>query len=256
MSMQLLIFRTSDDVAQYLADEVVYQVKRHPRSVLGLATGSTPTDAYRRLCVDYSQHHTDYSQISTFNLDEYFPTSANDENSYYSYMKKHLFNHINIDFNNIHFPQPAGTETSPSDYDVLIDQKGGLDLLILGIGENGHIGFNEPGTEKESITRMVHLDPITIKNNSRFFKSVHEVPNEAITMGIQTILKARKIILVATGINKANIIQKFLFGPITSEVPATYLKQHDNVVVLLDREAARNINRRMSNEYKISTSNK
>lgn len=190
---------------------------------LGLPTGGTPIGMYKELIDDY---HLDWWNVRTFNLDEYIGISIDHPESYRNFMDRNLFNYINNDKKLIYFPYIK------NNYDDFIEECGGLDLTILGIGTNGHIAFNEPNSPFDSKTRVVDLDKQTIDDNSRFFNSIDEVPTKAITMGLDTIMKSKEILLIAQGKKKLDIIQTAMFGDITEEVPASILQNHDNLTIL------------------------
>ncbi|MCE4050535.1 MULTISPECIES: glucosamine-6-phosphate deaminase [Bacillaceae] len=221
------------------ADAIIRLVKEKPDAILGLATGGTPAGTYKRLAEDFKQNKTSYENIKTVNLDEYVGLEANSEQSYSYYMDKHLFDHIDIKRENVHLPK---AETPPyeqdaAEYEELIDKLGGVDLQILGIGENGHIGFNEPGTSFTSKTSVVELDESTREANARYFENRDDVPTHAISMGISTIMKSRKIILLASGSKKAPILYNLFQTEVTEDIPASILKQHPDVTIIADSEA-------------------
>ena len=218
---------------------VAAQVLLNPQSVLGLATGSTPVGMYNELISMYRAGELDFSQVKTFNLDEYYPIKRDNEQSYFKFMYKNLFSKINIDLYNIHFPD--GETDNPvsecENYEKLIAQSGGIDLQILGIGQNGHIGFNEPDVNLNPYTHLTNLTENTIKANSRFFEAYDEVPRKALTMGIATILRAKKIILLANGLNKSRVVSELIKDGINTSVPATMLKAHPDAILICDRDA-------------------
>lgn len=191
-------------------------IEQNPQIILGLATGSTPITTYENLVQKYNNHEIDFSQVKSFNLDEYKDLDANNDQSYRYFMNQHLFDHVNIKKENTVVPNTKDL-TNPGDYDVMIDQAGGIDLQLLGLGVNGHIGFNEPGTSFDSITSIVDLSESTIEANQRFFAQKSDVPTQAISMGLQTIMKAKAIILIATGVNKADAIRQLIRGPVSNE---------------------------------------
>jgi len=225
---------------QRAIQEVINQIKNKPASVLGLATGSTPEGVYRELIDKYQSGEICFADIKTFNLDEYIGIPDDHECSYNYYMNNKLFKHINIQPEAVNLPNGNAIDIDREceDYDQKIRENGGIDLQILGIGHNGHIAFNEPGTPFESTTHVVDLAESTIKANSRFFDSPDQVPRQAITMGIKSIMQARRIILIAKGKGKASIMYKALKGPVTPEVPASVIQHHPNILVILDNEAA------------------
>ncbi|MGI6537482.1 MAG: glucosamine-6-phosphate deaminase [Caldicoprobacterales bacterium] len=222
------------------AQEIVNQIKNKPNTVLGLATGSTPIDMYGNLIKKYKAGEVSFAKVKTFNLDEYLGISRDHPCSYYNFMQENLFKHIDIPQDSVHLPngEAADPEEECKNYEKLIEGSGGIDLQVLGIGHNGHIGFNEPGTPFGSVTQVVDLTESTINANSRFFDSPDQVPRQALSMGIKTIMQARRILLFAYGADKAEIIKEALKGPVTPEVPASVLQLHPDVSVFLDHEAA------------------
>lgn len=237
--MKIEIVKNKDEVSQLTTDFIEQLIKENPKAVLGLATGSTPIGTYQELIRRYEAGLIDFSQVVTFNLDEYYGLNSDHPQSYHSFMREQLFNHINVKDENIHIP--TGTPEDVVQYCHMYEQKiedvGGIDLQILGIGRNGHIGFNEPSTELQADTHLVRLTPETIEANSRFFEREEDVPQFAITMGIQTILKAKKVLLLATGKEKAEIVQRLFDSGITTDIPASLLKLHPQVTILVDQEA-------------------
>lgn len=223
------------------ADIIASQIILQPDCVLGLATGSTPIGLYNRLVEMYNDNRIDFSQVRTVNLDEYKGLDQNHPQSYHYFMNEHLFSKINIDENNIHIPD--GTEEDSmkacADYDVAIESLGGIDLQLLGIGHNGHIGFNEPADFFSKGTNCVLLSESTLNANSRFFNSVDEMPKYAYTMGISSIMMARKILLLVNSKEKADIVKEAFMGKITPKVPASILQTHPNVLLVGDAEALR-----------------
>lgn len=238
--MKLVIAENAQQVNYMAADMIEDLVKRKTDCVLGLATGSTPVGTYQELIARYDQNIIDFSQVTTFNLDEYYGLDVEHPQSYHTFMAKNLFDHINIPKNQINIP--SGTVKDATEhcatYEKVILEAGGIDLQILGIGGNGHIGFNEPAEELRARTHLVELKEETIEANSRFFNDKEEVPKHAITMGIGTIFQARKILLIAVGEGKAKIIQDLLQSEITTNLPASMLKLHRDVTILVDRDAA------------------
>ena len=218
-------------------------VAANPTGVLGLATGSTPEGAYARLIEAHRAGKADFSRITSFNLDEYHPIERANSQSYTYYMQEKLFSHINIDPANAHLPDGEAADPCAecAAYETKIAVAGGIGLQLLGIGLNGHIGFNEPGTAFPKATHHVALDPSTIAANARFFDSAEQVPKHALTMGIGTIFAAKEILLMVTGAAKADIIEKAMFGEITPQVPASILQLHPNVTLVLDAAAATKI---------------
>ncbi|MEK4883595.1 glucosamine-6-phosphate deaminase [Bacillus sp. FSL W8-0223] len=237
--MRVVKVANYEEMSQKAAECIIRQVKEKPDSVLGLATGGTVIGTYQLLAKDHQKNGTSYRQILTVNLDEYIGISSEHEQSYHFYMKKRLFDHIQIPPENTYLPdgQAEDLEEECKRYDERIESLGGIDLQLLGIGVNGHIGFNEPGTPFDSKTHIVELSESTRKANARFFNTLEEVPKKAITMGIETIMKSKKILLLASGLKKAPIIRKLFQEGITEEIPASVLKKHENVVLIADEEA-------------------
>ena len=237
----------SKKVARRITDLIISKQEKDDNAILGLATGVTPIGVYREMVRIHKEEGISFKNVITFNLDEYFPMKPTSPQSYVSFMKENLFDHIDIDMANVHIPD--GTlkiEEIPAfclDYEKKITELGGLDLQILGIGRTGHIGFNEPGSAPNSGTRLVTLDDLTRRDASRDFGGKQNVPTKAITMGIGTIFKAREIILMAWNIKKASIIKKAVEGDISSEVPATYLQLSEHVEFILDQDAASDLTR-------------
>jgi glucosamine-6-phosphate deaminase len=225
------------EMSQCAADFVADRIRTKTDFVLGCATGSTPLRFYQELVEWCRAGELDLSEVTTFNLDEYCGLPSHDPHSYRFYMNQHLFSGTHIAPSHTHFPSPE----DPAGYEAAIRDAGGIDLQIVGIGENGHIGFNEPGSSFDSRTRVVELSESTVKSNARFFDKASDVPRKVVTMGIATTLEAREIVLLASGAHKAGAVHKALKGPVTEEVPASVLQQHKNVTVFLDEEAARKL---------------
>ncbi len=216
------------------------QVTIKPDSVIGLATGSTPEGMYKELIAMYENDEVDFSEAVSFNLDEYYPIDPSNEQSYAYYMHQNLFDHVNFRKEAIHIPDGVSKDvTAVCDaYDENIYKHGSIDFQVLGIGNNGHIGFNEPDLHFESSTHLVQLDDDTIEANARFFASKEDVPKTAISMGIKNIMHSKKIILMASGAGKAEILKEMIFGDVTPNVPASILQLHNDVTLILDKEAA------------------
>ncbi len=238
--MEIIVKETPEEMSQVAARVVAATLNAKPNAVLGLATGSTPLGLYRELVRMHQEEGLDFSQVTTFNLDEYVGLSEKHPQSYHYFMHENLFRHINIPKQNIHIP--SGTTHNYAAfcqwYEDRIKQCGGIDLQILGIGTDGHIAFNEPGSSLGSRTRIKTLAKQTIEDNARFFESPAEVPIYAITMGVGTILEARKIILLANGEKKAQAVAAAVEGPVTSMVTASALQLHRDCMFILDRAAA------------------
>ena len=238
--MRTIIYKDKKELGEAAAILFAARVIKKPDSVLGLATGSTPLDLYAALSGFSQKGAVDFSAARTFNLDEYVGLPATHAQSYAYYMRENLFTKINILPENCHLPDGmAGNPDAECEiYEQKIDAVGGIDLQLLGIGHNGHIGFNEPGDSFPTTTHCVALTPETIEANRRFFPSADDVPRRALSMGIGTIMKAREIVLIIHGADKAEITRKALNGPVTPRVPASILRVHPNVTVLLDGAAA------------------
>ncbi len=226
-------------MSEKAAKLVVSQLTLKPDSILGLATGSTPIGLYERLCELNKAGEVDFSEAITFNLDEYYPISPDNEQSYHYFMEQNLFSKVNINRANIHIPNGCckDPDAECEAYEAAIEEAGGIDLQILGIGQNGHIGFNEPSRDLNTSTHLTDLTESTIEANSRFFASVDDVPKKALTMGISTILKSKKIVLMACGASKRDAVRELFNEDINTDVPATLLKVHPDVVLICDKEA-------------------
>lgn len=238
--MIIHVFENYRQMSIKAASIVSSQIILKNNSVLGLATGSTPEGMYRELVQVHREGLVDYSGVTAFNLDEYLGLSPDHSRSYHYYMHQNLFNHVNVSPENIHIPtgEETGAEEFCREYDRKINDAGGIDIQVLGIGVNGHIGFNEPATKLKKHTHIVNLTEETIEANSRFFDCADEVPRRAVTMGMGSIMHARRILLLAAGENKARAIKETVSGNISTEVPASLLQLHRNVVVILDKAAA------------------
>jgi glucosamine-6-phosphate deaminase len=238
---RISIFADDDSVATELANRVVQAIRRKPAVVLGLPTGRTPLLLYAELVQRAAEGRVDFSTVTTFNLDEFFGIPPSHPGSYRSFMQRYLFDHVNIDSSRVHFLD--GSAGDPVDegcrYEKAIEQAGGIDLQILGIGANGHIGFNEPGTSLEARTHLVTLRPETRRSNAALFGGAADaVPSQALSMGMATILSARSIVLVATGERKARCVEQLVSGSITTQLPASFLQLHADVEIMLDESAA------------------
>lgn len=234
--IEVKVYQNKETLYDELSEYYINEIKQHPNLVLGLATGSTPIPLYERLVKDHKENDTDYRNVTTYNLDEYLGLPKSHPESYDSFMHRHLFHGLNIPKENIHLPN-AESINPAMDYQELLNQVQ-IDIQLLGVGSNGHIGFNEPNTPFQSIVHTVELAEQTRKDNARFFQDISEVPTHAITMGIQNILQAKKIILVATGENKSDAIYQLIHGEKKELYPITALQEHPNVIVYLDQAAA------------------
>ncbi len=238
--MQFEVFPDYNSMSDFAAKIVVDLLTGKPQAVLGLCTGGTPVGLYERLVAAYNRRDISFRRVSTFNLDEYVGLSPTDRHSYRMFMNQVLFDHVDIVPSEIHFPNGCVDDLNAEckAYDWLLNVAGGIELQILGIGANGHIGFNEPGTDPVLRTRVVNLQESTVKANSRFFDEPRQVPRQAITMGIANILEAKRILLLATGRDKAQAIELFLTMAPNPNLPASYLKDHSHLTVLVDKDAA------------------
>ena len=235
------IYKAKDykDMSRKAANIISAQVIMKPNCVLGLATGSTPIGTYDQLVEWYNKGDLDFSEVTTVNLDEYKGLPRTNDQSYYYFMHQHLFDRVNIDPERTNVPNgmEPDAEKECGRYEELIRSLGGVDLQLLGLGHNGHIGFNEPGEAFEKETHCVDLTESTIEANKRFFASADDVPKQAYTMGIKTIMQAKKILIVVNGENKAVIVERAFFGPVTPEVPASILQLHNDVTLVGDEAA-------------------
>lgn len=237
--MNIITVKNYEEMSKMAAHILAAQVIAKPDSVLGLATGSTPIGIYDCLAEWCKNGEVDFSKAATVNLDEYRGLDRSNDQSYYYFMNKHLFSRINIDPSRTNVPD--GTEPDPEKeskrYEALIQELGGIDIQLLGIGHDGHIGFNEPNSFFDKETHCVDLTEMTIEANKRFFESIDDVPRQAYTMGIGTIMSAKKILMVVTGADKADIVAKAFYGEVTPEVPASIIQFHPNVTVICDEAA-------------------
>lgn len=237
----MIIYRAKDyqDMSRKAANIISAQIIMKPNCVLGLATGSSPVGTYRQLIEWYNKGDLDFSHVTSINLDEYKGLSPENDQSYRYFMNTNLFNHVNIDKAHTFVPNglEVNSEKACTDYNHTIATSGGIDLQLLGLGHNGHIGFNEPGAAFERETHCVDLTESTIEANKRFFASEEEVPRQAYTMGIKNIMQAKKILVIVSGADKAQILEKVLYGPITPEVPASILQLHNDVTIVADEAA-------------------
>ncbi len=238
--MEIVIQRSADAAIEFVTQIIAREIRGNPRCVLGLATGRTMEPVYARLAQLHGNDGLDFSACRTFNLDEYVGLAADNKHSYRHYMNQHLFDKVNIAFDNTHLPDGVAANLADEGkrYERLLAQAGGIDLQLLGIGLSGHIGFNEPLSALSSRTRVVELAPETIEQNAQLFGGAHNMPRQAITMGVGTILDCRRCILLATGYEKSEIIAEAVKGPITHMVPASALQLHSNCTVVLDDPAA------------------
>ncbi len=237
--MQIVSCVDYADMSRKAARIIAAQVMLKPHCVLGLATGSTPIGTYKELIRFHLEEELDFSNVTTVNLDEYYGLSPEHEQSYRYFMRQNLFDHINIPPENTHIPDGLTRDVARTcaEYDSMVSSLGGTDIQLLGIGDNGHIAFNEPHSFFFAQTHLVDLDEDTIKANARFFASEADVPRQAITMGMRSIFSAKLILLLASGPNKASAIARMIKGPIDPQLPASILQLHPNVVVIAEKEA-------------------
>lgn len=242
--MKIIKAEDYQSMSRKAANIISAQVILFPKSVLGLATGSTPLGVYKQLIDWYQKGDLDFSQVTSVNLDEYCGLAVGHPQSYHYYMQENFFDYINIAPKNTNVPNGLAFDLKEEceRYDKLISELGGIDLQLLGLGHTGHIGFNEPDASFDKTTHKVALKQKTIDANARFFESESEVPKYAITMGIKAIMQAKKILLIVNGSDKAEILNRALFGPITPSVPASILQLHPNLIVVADEQALSKIN--------------
>jgi glucosamine-6-phosphate deaminase len=244
--MRVVILNTAEDVSRRAAEMIIARVTAKPHAVLGLATGGTPLGTYRELIQEYHAGRVSFQQVTTFNLDEYVGLAPDHSQSYHYFMHENLFSKADFDTSRCHVPCGKATDyaTYCESYEQKIRDCGGIDLQLLGIGSDGHIAFNEPGSSLASRTRLKALTERTRIDNSRFFTSIEEVPHLAVTMGVGSIMDAKEILLLATGASKANAVRAFIEGPVTSQITASALQMHRRVTVILDEPAAQWLQRR------------
>ncbi|MCI8936701.1 MAG: glucosamine-6-phosphate deaminase [Lachnospiraceae bacterium] len=237
--MKIIKAKDYKDMSRKAANIISAQIIMKPNCVLGLATGSTPIGTYDQLVEWYNKGDLDFSEVTTVNLDEYKGLTRENDQSYYYFMNDKLFSRVNVNKERTFLPDGMDPDSDKAcrDYNEIIASVGGVDLQLLGLGHNGHIGFNEPGTTFEAETHCVDLTESTIKANQRFFASMDEVPKQAYTMGIKTIMQAKKILIVISGEDKAEIVKEAFFGPITPKVQASVLQLHNDVIVVADEAA-------------------
>lgn len=239
--MKLIVTKDYNELSKVAANEMAKVIKNNNKAILGLATGGSPVGMYKELINMNKSGEIDFSDITTVNLDEYIGLRGDHPQSYRYFMNENLFNHINIDKNKTYVPNGLAKdiEKECTSYDAKIEELGGIDVQLLGVGNNGHIAFNEPNEALLAGTHLTDLKEDTIKANSRFFDSIDDVPKKAITMGLGQIMKAKKIILIASGESKAEVVKAMLSGKISTDVPATMLQMHRDVTVIVDEAAAK-----------------
>lgn len=238
--MDIKIFETTEQLDEYAAGLFTKLINEKPNAVLGLATGSTPIGIYEKMVENFNHKKVSFKGVTTYNLDEYVGLTPDNDQSYAYYMNKHLFSRVDIPSSQTHLPNGIAEdpEAECKRYDAMLNARP-ADIQLLGLGHNGHIGFNEPSENLNAGTHIVKLKEETREANARFFASIDDVPREAFTMGVGSILKANAILLVVRGSDKARIVKEALTGPISTEVPASLLQTHPRLIVLLDREAGR-----------------
>lgn len=248
--MRILVCKNYEEMSKKAAQIIASQITLKPNSVLGLATGSTPIGMYKCLAEMYNNNAIDFSEVVTFNLDEYYGLPITNDQSYHYFMNQNLFKDINVKEENIHIPNgmAENIEEECIRYEKSIEEAGRIDIQVLGIGKNAHIGFNEPAESFDSRTHLVDLTESTIEANSRFFDSIDKVPKQAITMGTGSIFKSKKILLLASGEEKAEAIYNTVYGNVTPNVPSSILQFHDDLVIILDEAAASKVE---SKDYKL-----
>ena len=257
-----VIFDESKEASKMVANEIAILIRKKQKEkkhcVLGLATGSSPISVYNELVRMYKEEGLSFSNVISFNLDEYFPMKKVDTQSYYHFMDVHLFSHVDIKPQNIYIPNGSLNNDQVNDhclnYEKKIHELGGIDFQLLGIGRTGHIGFNEPGSNYNSLTRLVHLDYITRNDARKSFYGIENVPTTALTMGIETIRKSKRIVLLAWGQNKSLVIKKAIQDEIDSNIPASFLQNHGNVTFVLDNSSASNLTR-VKSPWKVGSCN-
>jgi len=237
--MQIKVVENYEEMSRAAADLFAEIISANNDCVLGLATGDTPIGLYNCMIDDYKAGKIDFAKVKSVNLDEYYPIAPDNDQSYRYFMNKYLFDSVNIDKKNTYVPdgQAKDTDAFCAGYEKLINSLGGIDIQVLGIGRNGHIGFNEPGAELHPYTHLTSLTDSTIEANSRFFASEADVPKHALTMGIRSIFKTRKIVVLASGEGKAEAVKAMLSGNISTSCPASLLCLHSNVILICDKAA-------------------
>ncbi len=239
--MRIIRAKDYKDMSRKAANIISAQVILKPDSVLGLATGSSPIGTYEQLVKWYEKGDLDFADVTTVNLDEYYGMKPENDQSYHYFMNDNLFNHVNINKENVHVPDGVGFEAGEAGkaYEELMAKTGQVEIQLLGLGCNGHIGFNEPADEFTKVTGEIDLTDSTIEANKRFFEKKEDVPRKAVSMGIGTIMRAKKIVLLVNGENKAEILKEVVNGPVTPKVPGSILQFHPHVTVICDEEAAK-----------------
>ena len=237
--MKVIITENYDEMSKKAAEILIELVKNNPNAILGLATGSSPIGTYQNMIKDHNENGTSYKNVKTVNLDEYVGLTPDHDQSYAYFMRTNLFDHIDVNQANTNLPRgsAADPQAECDRYNALLSQMQ-QDVQVLGLGSNGHIGFNEPNTPFDSVTHLVSLAESTIKDNSRLFKSIDEVPRQALSMGIKNIMQAKSILMVVSGKNKAEAVKGMVKGEITPYLPASVLQLHPFVTIICDKDAA------------------
>lgn len=236
--MKVVVVKNYDELSKLGAEIIANLIKEKPNCTLGLATGSSPVGTYQNLIKAYNNKEISFKDVHSYNLDEYCGIDRNHPQSYYYFMHDNLFNHVNIVEDNVHLPSASGEnfEKQCDEYNAML-REAEIDIQLLGIGSNGHIAFNEPGTPFDLETHVVELTDKTRQDNKRFFNSIDEVPTHALTMGIKNIMQAKQIVMLISGANKADTVVQLLNGPVTESFPASILHKHENVTVIIDEAA-------------------
>ncbi|SDK35757.1 glucosamine-6-phosphate deaminase [Lacicoccus qingdaonensis] len=236
--MEVVTAEDYDGMSKEAAKFIYEAIEKKPDITLGLATGSTPQKMYQYLAEMLNENNIDLSNVHTVNLDEYVGLDGDDKQSYHYFMLEEFFSKVNIPLENTHIPDGKSDDLDAEveSYEKIIADLGGIDLQVLGVGRNGHIGFNEPGTPFNSRTQVVDLTDVTIKDNSRFFDKIEDVPTRALSMGLETIMDTKSILFLASGETKSEAVDALLNGEITEEIPVTILQKHDNLTVMLDKD--------------------
>lgn len=237
--MKVIVTENYEEMSQKAAEIIIDIVKNNPQAILGLATGSSPIGMYENLAKDHRENGTSYKEVKTVNLDEYVGLTADHDQSYAYFMRTNLFDKIDVDLQNTNLPNGVAKDLQAEcdRYNALLENYK-QDVQVLGLGSNGHIGFNEPGTPLESVTHLVDLTENTIKDNSRLFASIDEVPRQALSMGVKNIMQAKSILMVVSGKNKAKAVKGMIKGEVTPDLPASVLQLHPFVTIVLDKDAA------------------
>ena len=248
--MEVILVENYAEMSEHAARVIEEQITKNDHSILGLATGSTPLGLYEKLIEGHKKRGVSYKHIQSFNLDEYLGLDQGHPGSYFTFMYENLFKHIDISMEHIQIPhsQPRSVEEECERYDQVIESIGPIDLQIKGIGSNGHIGFNEPGSDLNSTTHVVELAASTRNDNAHFFGSLEEVPTHAITMGLQSILKSKRILLLASGERKAEAVKRLLSAQVSEMFPASHLWNHDHVTLIVDQDAYKLVSQKGSEE--------